>query len=758
MGIETLYADSIEEGIQRQLKNPGAAPEPSFSLWSAIGAGATGPIAGALESAGSMADVLSGFGTASAASGGSAGGMFSLPSADEQKQQEEARQRMLKSDSFDTAAGNELRRKATAWGPDPYTAHTADQVIHGLTRFAAKAIADVGTMGPIAGGTALALDEGNTVTQRLRMDGVDTATAVKVGAVQGGLAGLSAVVPMAGKTLAETIGLIAAGGPGSFMAQEHFTRRILEEAGRNDIASLHDPFDPLGLSLATIIPGAFGAVHARGIAQRGAAVEAGTVPLQSLTPKEVRAVKYNDPRLDDYAEKAATRNGVPPEVLLGVKNAGEKSNPTATSPAGAKGVMQFMEGTAKEMGLVDRTDPLASIDAGAAYLKKLYDAYGSWDAAVAHYNGGGTQAVLVRGGGKPSFPETAAYLERVKAYAAERSGEKTVQRAAADQGIVDAARVKVQQDTVAKSLPETPEAYGEMTRAQDVVSEAGGRVAEESITPMLRPQAEMVHAALRDVAAKLDLGMYEPALWGEGVKAPDGYSLSMLSNGDLPRYFRDEKTVQLPKASPEEYAALFGSTREDVLAHELGHAMAEKFGVTGSFAGEAYKDLRAEMRGISKEFRPDVWEKFSKHAGKHQELLADNLAMWLTRPEMRERMPELTKFMGERLEPFKPLTDHLMPRAADNALPAADSVTIKPPAPVKTASRVTKAGAETPSLDTQVAQRIVKENADMQVILPGSEERITVATAMERIKEEQKQETQFADLLKVAVECALSAG
>jgi soluble lytic murein transglycosylase-like protein len=91
---------------------------------------------------------------------------------------------------------------------------------------------------------------------------------------------------------------------------------------------------------------------------------------------------------------------VPPALLLAVKNAGEKSGPTAVSGKGATGVMQFMEGTAKEMGLADRTDPVASIDAGARYLKKLHDAYGSWDAAVAHYNGGGAQAAIVRGGGR----------------------------------------------------------------------------------------------------------------------------------------------------------------------------------------------------------------------------------------------------------------------------------------------------------------------------------------------------------------------
>lgn len=475
MSLDTLYADSIEQNLQSWAANPGPEPQQSFSVTSFLGAGLKGLPSAALEVGGSVSDLLSGFGAPLAASGVSAGGMFSLPSKEEQKQEAQAREQMLNG-SFDTTGGNIARRQASVFSPDPLTAHAADQVMHGLVRFGAKAVGAVGTMGP-AGALVLGAEEANTVTQNLRAEGVDTVTAAKVGGVQGAIAGASAVFPLGGRTLAQTIGLVGIGGPGGYMAQEHFSRRILEEAGYLDQASLHNPFDPLGLSLSTVVPGAFGAMHLRGEAVRGKAVEGGTMPLAGMRPEELRSLRYDDPRLDAYASTTAERYGVPPAILLAIKNAGEKSGSTATSPKGAVGVMQFMPGTAKEMGLADRTDPVASIDAGARYLQKLYAAYGSWDAVVAHYNGGGAQAAIVRGGGQPTAKETIGYLRRVQDYVAQHSAGE----AAKDPANVDAARVAALQDTVQRSLPDTPDAMAQVQRAADVVAESGGREAERAI-------------------------------------------------------------------------------------------------------------------------------------------------------------------------------------------------------------------------------------------------------------------------------------
>lgn len=69
--------------------------------------------------------------------------------------------------------------------------------------------------------------------------------------------------------------------------------------------------------------------------------------------------------------------------------------PNALSRAKAKGVWQFMRGTAVENGLrhdwyVDeRADPLKATAAAAKYLRGLYDMFdGDWHLALASYNGG----------------------------------------------------------------------------------------------------------------------------------------------------------------------------------------------------------------------------------------------------------------------------------------------------------------------------------------------------------------------------------
>lgn len=117
-------------------------------------------------------------------------------------------------------------------------------------------------------------------------------------------------------------------------------------------------------------------------------------------------------------EEALERHGLPQELryLPVIESA---LVPTAVSRAGAAGLWQFMSPTAKDLGLevnslVDqRRDPYLSSEAGAKYLKQLYNTYGDWSLAIAAYNcgpGNVNKALRRAGDGKHDFWEIYPFL------------------------------------------------------------------------------------------------------------------------------------------------------------------------------------------------------------------------------------------------------------------------------------------------------------------------------------------------------------
>lgn len=126
-----------------------------------------------------------------------------------------------------------------------------------------------------------------------------------------------------------------------------------------------------------------------------------------LDPSNV--VGSTEPYADLFNE-AGRRHGVDPILLAAVAEVESGFDPAAVSSAGAGGLMQFMPGTADEMG-VDRFDPASSVDGAARYLARDLERFGRLDFAIAAYNAG--PGAVERYGGIPPFTETQNYVQRV---------------------------------------------------------------------------------------------------------------------------------------------------------------------------------------------------------------------------------------------------------------------------------------------------------------------------------------------------------
>jgi hypothetical protein len=136
-------------------------------------------------------------------------------------------------------------------------------------------------------------------------------------------------------------------------------------------------------------------------------------PVQ-LQPQQRSDDSPGDSILSRYGhliDEAAETTKVDSALIAAVIRTESGGNPRAVSPAGAKGLMQLMDGTAAELGVHDSFDERQNIMSGARYLRRMVDRFGSLNLALAAYNAG--PGAVERHGGVPPYPETEAYIERV---------------------------------------------------------------------------------------------------------------------------------------------------------------------------------------------------------------------------------------------------------------------------------------------------------------------------------------------------------
>jgi soluble lytic murein transglycosylase-like protein len=117
--------------------------------------------------------------------------------------------------------------------------------------------------------------------------------------------------------------------------------------------------------------------------------------------------------LEGYFKEAAEKYNVNENLLKAVAKVESAFTPSATSSAGAMGVMQLMPSTAKALGVSDAYDARENILGGAKLLSQLLEKYnGDTSLALAAYNAGSGN--VDKCGGVPSY--TQSYINKVMSY------------------------------------------------------------------------------------------------------------------------------------------------------------------------------------------------------------------------------------------------------------------------------------------------------------------------------------------------------
>ncbi len=148
-----------------------------------------------------------------------------------------------------------------------------------------------------------------------------------------------------------------------------------------------------------------------------------TLPKQYKPTPVSQPKTVTDENLRAIVSRYAAYYGLSESLVYAVIRAESNFNPNAVSPAGARGLMQLMPGTAAEMGVTDIFDPTQNIAGGTQYLYKMMELFGDTKLALAGYNAGPEN--VKRHNGIPPFAETQAYVKTVLRFEAAYSGGAT---------------------------------------------------------------------------------------------------------------------------------------------------------------------------------------------------------------------------------------------------------------------------------------------------------------------------------------------
>ena len=124
------------------------------------------------------------------------------------------------------------------------------------------------------------------------------------------------------------------------------------------------------------------------------------------------SMKARAARYEPLIRKHAAAHRLSPQLISAVLRVESCYDRRAVSRSGARGLMQLMPETARELGVRDSFDAEQNIAAGVRYLALMLDRFNhDVPLGLAAYNAGPEAVVAHKG--VPPYPETESYVRRI---------------------------------------------------------------------------------------------------------------------------------------------------------------------------------------------------------------------------------------------------------------------------------------------------------------------------------------------------------
>lgn len=190
---------------------------------------------------------------------------------------------------------------------------------------------------------------------------------------------------------------------------------MLKNRGRSFIAGL------LALTLFVVLSSECQAVmyvckNSKGVVQFTNVPSASDCKVYSRKSKNQSVRKSSRPVnpniYDSHIKKAGSRYSIDPYLIKAVIMIESDFDRYAVSKTGARGLMQLMPATAKELNVADSFNPRQNINGGTLYLRNLLNMFdGDLSLTLAAYNAGPTLVKKINR--IPRIPETVRYVKKV---------------------------------------------------------------------------------------------------------------------------------------------------------------------------------------------------------------------------------------------------------------------------------------------------------------------------------------------------------